>query len=172
MSVELRNPHSILETLRLRPEAIKQLVLPRGKKGGMAWDSIESLAKSQGIAMNAKPNREACAIIQPKEPLPLEDVLMNAEEKESSKRPRVWLALDCVQDVHNLGALFRTASFFNVRGILITQERTAPLSSTVYDIASGGVETVPFSIVKNLKNAIEVAKKMDLWVLGTSEHRG
>ena len=26
--------------------------------------------------------------------------------------------------------------------------------------------------MKNLKNAIEVAKKMDLWVLGTSEHRG
>jgi 23S rRNA (guanosine2251-2'-O)-methyltransferase len=57
-----------------------------------------------------------------------------------------------------------------VQGILMTQERSAPMSDTVYDVASGGVEEVPFTIQPNLQRGFEVAKEAGLWILGTSEH--
>lgn len=44
------------------------------------------------------------------------------------------------------------------------------MNSAVYDVASGGVEHVPFSFQPNLSRAITQAKEKGLWVMGTSEH--
>ena len=82
----------------------------------------------------------------------------------------MWLALDSLQDPQNVGAIFRAASFFGVRGIILTTERSAPMTATVYDVAAGGAEFVPFCQTINLQRAFEKAKENDLWTLGTSEH--
>jgi 23S rRNA (guanosine2251-2'-O)-methyltransferase len=86
------------------------------------------------------------------------------------RAPAVWLALDCLQDPHNVGAVFRTAAFFGIRGVVLTKDRSAPMSSTVYDVASGGVEQVPFVQTPNLAAALKAAKAAGVWVLGSSEH--
>ena len=39
----------------------------------------------------------------------------------------------------------------------MTADRAAPLSGVVYDVASGGVEHVPFSIQTNLSQSLEAA---------------
>ncbi len=93
----------------------------------------------------------------------------DADQKDGSKFG-LWLALDQLQDPHNVGAVFRTAAFFGVRGVIVTQDRSAPLNATVYDVASGGVDEIPFSTQTNLSRAITQAKKADIWVVGTSEH--
>ena len=82
----------------------------------------------------------------------------------------LWLALDAIQDPHNVGSIFRTAAFFGVRGVVMTADRAAPLSAVVYDVASGGVEAVPFAVETNLRRALEAAKAAGLWILGSSEH--
>jgi 23S rRNA (guanosine2251-2'-O)-methyltransferase len=82
----------------------------------------------------------------------------------------LWLGLDQLQDPHNVGAVFRSAAFFGVRGIVMTRDRSAPLTATAYDVSSGGIEHVPFSIQTNLSRTVEIAKEAGLWVLGTSEH--
>ena len=82
----------------------------------------------------------------------------------------MWLALDQIQDTHNIGAIFRTAAFFGVEGLLLTRDRSAPLNATVYDVACGGIETVPFVVQTNLSRALEQAKRAGVWVLGSSEH--
>ena len=92
------------------------------------------------------------------------------DETEQKRPPRLWLALDQLQDPHNVGAIFRTAAFFGVAGILLTRDRSAPLNGTVYDVASGALEFVPFSHPANLTHGIEIAKSAGLWVLGASEH--
>jgi 23S rRNA (guanosine2251-2'-O)-methyltransferase len=81
----------------------------------------------------------------------------------------IWLALDQVQDPQNLGAIFRLAGFFGVRGIVLTKDKSAPVNATVCDVATGGVEHVPFALVSNLTQALLQAKKADLWTLGTCE---
>ena len=97
-----------------------------------------------------------------------EELFRGAKDRASGKG--LWLALDSLTDPHNIGAIFRTASFFGVQGILLTQERSAPLSAAAYDVACGGIEHVPFAQPANLQRAFEVAKEAGLWILGTSEH--
>ncbi|MFO0917367.1 MAG: RNA methyltransferase [Planctomycetaceae bacterium] len=79
-------------------------------------------------------------------------------------------ALDCLQDPQNVGSIFRTAAFFGIRGVIVTRDRSAPLNGTVYDVASGGMELVPFAQPPNLARALEAAKSAGLWILGSSEH--
>jgi 23S rRNA (guanosine2251-2'-O)-methyltransferase len=106
------------------------------------------------------------ALIKPKSPGALELLFSGIDENTRG----VWLALDSLQDPQNIGAIFRSAAFFGIRGIILTTERSAPMTATVYDIASGGVEDIPHVPVINLQRAFEKAKDAGLWILGTSEH--
>jgi 23S rRNA (guanosine2251-2'-O)-methyltransferase len=108
------------------------------------------------------------ARVRESEGISLEALFSGARDRAEGKG--LWLALDSLQDPQNLGALFRAAAFFGVEGILLTQERSAPLTATVYDIACGGLESVPFTLQVNLQRAFEKAKAEGLWILGTSEH--
>lgn len=68
-----------------------------------------------------------------------------------------------------MGALFRLAGFFGVRGVVLTRDRSASINATVCDVATGGTEVVPFSVVANLAQAIDDARHHNLWILGTCE---
>ena len=53
------------------------------------------------------------------------------------------LALDGVQDPHNLGACWRSAGAAGAHGLIIPQRRSAPVNATVKKVASGASELVP-----------------------------
>ena len=105
-------------------------------------------------------------MIRPKNPVSLEKMFAGIDQDTRG----LWLALDCLQDPQNVGAIFRSAGFFGVKGIVMTTERSAPMTAVTYDISCGGVEVVPFVQVVNLKQALDHAKEAGLWILGTSEH--
>lgn len=186
MPVQVKNPHSVLAALLNRPKDVKAIAMsPTLAESDQVWGRVAKLAREHKIPMqSAKAVRPAEkgergdrgdgrvgiaeATIVEKQALSCEELFADAQEKKGGKG--LWLALDCLQDPHNVGAIFRAASFFGVQGILMTQERSAPLSSTVYDISCGGIETVPFASQVNLRQALESAKEAGLWILGTSEH--
>jgi 23S rRNA (guanosine2251-2'-O)-methyltransferase len=186
-SIRLKNPHSALAVLETRPEDFQQIVLPYANaSGGDAWDKVIQLAKQKRISIStaapkssqpARGSREVPsegransieAVVKERAPLSTEELFENAREKRGGHG--LWLALDSLQDPHNMGAIFRAAAFFGVEGIMITQERSVPLTGTVYDVASGGLEYVPFTMQINLQRGFEIAKDAGLWILGTSEH--
>jgi 23S rRNA (guanosine2251-2'-O)-methyltransferase len=173
----LRNPHSILAVFDTRPQDVFEVRLERGRPSDV-WQQVADRARQAGVTVHqaaggpTKPQRgegqrgggsEAAV----RERQGIEQEALFAVGGTSSG---LWLGLDQLQDPHNVGAVFRTAAFFGVRGIVLTRDRSAPLSATVYDVASGGIEHVPFSIQTNLSRTVEVAKQAGLWVLGTSEH--
>lgn len=104
--------------------------------------------------------------IAPPPPVDLTELIKDAPEKG------LWLALDCVQDPQNLGALFRTAAFFGVRGIILPKDRSAPITPTVIDVACGGVAHIPYAVVTNFSRALEECKEAGFWILGATEHQG
>lgn len=181
----LRNPHSVIAVLETRPKDVVEITLPAQSLSD-PWESVAKLARQAGVRINSggrsrspKSGRNhsesesprmgiAEAWIQEKAPVTAEELFLNAAQKKQGKG--LWLALDCLQDPHNVGAIFRVAAFFGVQGILLTQERSAPLTATVYDVASGGMEYVPFCLQTNLQRAFEIAKASGLWILGASEH--
>jgi len=158
---------------------VAEVRIPGGKPHG-AWERVVTEARRHGRTVRPTTEREergprrpqagggrsgAEAYVDEREPEALEALF-----ETDTSGPGLWLALDQVQDPHNVGAIFRTAAFFGVRGIVMTDVRAASLTSVVYDVASGGVEAVPFAIEKNLRRALEAAKRAGVWILGTSEH--
>lgn len=169
--LELRNPHSVIAALRARPGDVARLELP--PRGGAApWQQARELAAPLGIAIGAleergrSGGRERGPIgrVRERSPVSLDDLVAGAGDGG------LWLALDSVQDPQNVGAIFRTAAFFGVRGVLMARDRAASMSGTVYDVASGGVEVVPFSVETNLHRALRQARDAGVWLLGSSEH--
>ncbi len=185
MSLVLRNPHSVLAVLQTRPNDVVQLNVPP-QASNDAWEKVVQLARSKGVSVATSMQRSAKgpknsasvesqrfglaeAVIKERTPLSLEELFASLGKQPEGQKG-LWLALDSLQDPHNVGAVFRSAAFFGVQGVILTQERSAPLTGVVYDVASGGMESVPFAIQVNLQRAFEVAKKAGLWVLGSSEH--
>jgi 23S rRNA (guanosine2251-2'-O)-methyltransferase len=79
------------------------------------------------------------------------------------------LALDHIQDPHNLGACIRTAEAAGVDGISVSKNQTAPLTEVARKVASGAAETLPIYRVANLVRALDQLKKEGVWVLGSSD---
>lgn len=180
MSLTLKNPHSVLATLATRPQDVLEVRLPPHRPSE-AWSQVGDQARSAGVPVRTdigdtpggrfqkldkhERTSAASAIIREHVESPVETQWANLDSPFG-----VWLALDCLQDPHNVGAIFRSAAFFGIRGIILTKDRSAPLTSTTYDVASGGMEHVPFAQVSNLASALKSAKTAGLWILGSSEH--
>ena len=173
MPVYLKNPHSILAVLKKRPQDVFEIRLP-AKHGGGVWRTVRERAEEVGVrvffgrgeqgAVQQGRSRGGDAEAAVKEHPGCDLAALFADATG------LFLALDTVQDPQNLGAVFRTAAFFGVRGVVLSRDRSASMTSAAYDVASGGVEYVPFSVQTNLSRALDVAKDAGLWVLGTSEH--
>jgi 23S rRNA (guanosine2251-2'-O)-methyltransferase len=80
-----------------------------------------------------------------------------------------FLALDGVEDPHNLGALLRTADGAGVDGILLPERRSAPLTAVVAKSSAGASEYVRIARVTNLVRALERLKEENVWVVGLDE---
>jgi len=76
------------------------------------------------------------------------------------------LALDGVQDPHNLGACLRTADACGVLAVIVPKDRAAQLTPAVRKVAAGAAETTPLVVVTNLVRTLKVLKESGLWVIG------
>lgn len=181
MSLILKNPHSVLAALAARSHAVVSVTVTAARPAG-AWGDVVEAARGAGVPVKIGVDRPhggrrpagdkagrmggSEAVVKEKGPVSPQELFLNVDPNRSD----LWLALDQVQDPHNVGAIFRTAGFFGVKGLLLTRDRSAPMTAVVYDTASGGVEHVPFAQPSNLRSALDSAKEAGLWVLGSSEH--
>jgi 23S rRNA (guanosine2251-2'-O)-methyltransferase len=98
-------------------------------------------------------------------PLPpwSEDELLAA--LQSAAAP-LLLALDGVQDPHNLGACLRTADACGALALIVPKDRAAQLTPAVRKVAAGAAETTPVVSVTNLVRTLKLLKEAGLWVVG------
>jgi 23S rRNA (guanosine2251-2'-O)-methyltransferase len=95
------------------------------------------------------------------------DELFQISHKQ--KNP-IIIALDEINDPHNLGAIARTAECANVAGIVITERNSAPLSPAAFKTSAGALDYLPVAKTSSLIQAISEAKKNDFWVYGTDSN--
>jgi 23S rRNA (guanosine2251-2'-O)-methyltransferase len=77
------------------------------------------------------------------------------------------VALDQVQDPHNLGAVCRSAEAAGAAGVVIPERRSAAVSATVCKASAGAVEHLPVARVRNLADWLAAAKDTEgVWVYG------
>lgn len=120
-------------------------------------ERITTAAMHQGVALKRR--------IKPRLPAAdLEGLLKSVREF-----PPVILALDGVQDPHNLGACLRTADAAGVNGMVIPRDRAVQVNATVAKVASGAVEHVPVITVTNLARSLDTLREAGVWVYGAAE---
>ena len=76
--------------------------------------------------------------------------------------------LDGLEDVHNLGAIIRTAECAGVDGIIYKTHKAVKVNDTVAKIASGALEYMKVAEVTNLVNTIKELKKKGYWIVGSA----
>ena len=80
------------------------------------------------------------------------------------------ICLDQVTDVHNAGAILRTASFYGVDAVVVPDRKSFGLTPSFFRIASGAAEYVPLIGVSKLTKTITKLQDAGVLCLALSEH--
>jgi len=84
----------------------------------------------------------------------------------AGRQSPLLLALDGVQDPHNLGACLRTADACGALAVIVPRDRAARLTPAARKVAVGAAETTPVVSVTNLVRSLKLLKEAGLWIVG------
>lgn len=135
-------------TRRARQEGIPFFFVPREK-----LDSLAGGGRHQGVAAVA-PTREYATV---------EEML---ERASARKEAPLLLALNKVQDPHNLGSIIRSAEACGAHGVILPVRDSCHLTAAVGRAAAGADAYMAVAKVNNLVNALKDLKNKGLWIIG------
>ncbi|MBC8259308.1 MAG: 23S rRNA (guanosine(2251)-2'-O)-methyltransferase RlmB [SAR324 cluster bacterium] len=76
------------------------------------------------------------------------------------------IALDQIEDPHNLGAIIRSCGFFGVSAVVVPRDHSSSLTPVVSKASAGVAEWFPVVSVPNLARFLQEQKKNGYWVIG------
>ena len=97
--------------------------------------------------------------------LEIEDLV---DRSRSVKGCGLLIASDHITDEGNLGALIRTAVFFNAQGLIIPKDRSAQVTHTVMKRSAGTYLNIAIARVVNLSRALDILADSGYWIIGTA----
>ena len=77
------------------------------------------------------------------------------------------LILDNLEDPRNLGACLRSADAVGVTAVIMTKNKSAPITAVTRKTAAGAVDELEIYQVSNLARAMETIKAAGIWIYGT-----
>ena len=171
--------HPVEEALRAGARQIDHISVAREREARRdpRLERILEAARAAGVRISTEPRDQltrlartdahqgVLAVVRERQFLTIEDLLAPKPDGQHS----FFLALDGVEDPHNLGALLRSADGAGIDGILLPERRTAPLSATVAKSSAGASEHVRIAKVVNLTRALEAMKQRHIWIVGLDE---
>jgi 23S rRNA (guanosine2251-2'-O)-methyltransferase len=172
--------HAVEEALRSGNRKVEYISISRERahgSGDARLDQLLNLARQRKINVKMEPrdsltrlaqsdqHQGAVAVVRPLRTHTVEDLLAT----RASGRPLFLLALDGIEDPHNMGALLRTADGAGATGVIVPERRSAPLNATVAKASAGASEHVRIAKVPNLNRALETLKAANVWILGLDE---
>lgn len=87
----------------------------------------------------------------------------------NKKNPRLVM-LDHLEDPHNFGAIIRTCEALGIDAIIIPNDRSVSINSTVVKTSAGAIYNIPIIRVSNLCSSINKLKENGYWIIGTDMH--
>jgi len=94
--------------------------------------------------------------------------LKNLQKISSVKNP-IIVALDQIEDPHNLGAIIRTCGFYKVSALVVTRDHTSELTPIVSKASAGVLEWFPVFAIPNLSRFLHEQKSKGFWIVGLDE---
>lgn len=170
MSEWIWGRHPVLEALRAG--TVVGVVIARGRAPSTIVRDIRALAAERGVPVHdvtaAEVDRVApgqntqgvAAEIEAPHLVTVSDLL------DAAGPSPLLVALDQVQDPHNLGALLRTADAAGASGVILPQRRSAPLSGVVAKTSAGAMSHLRIAEAPNLVRALDELRRRGIWAVG------
>lgn len=166
----------VTEALMANPRSLSEVRMQRGKAGPKYQEIIDRARDSNiklrfvdgerlGVPSHSK-HQGVVARQTEAQLLHLDELLEELAITEQNPLPKV-LAIDSVQDPRNLGAIFRSALAAGFTSVIMTRERTVPLTGTVARTSAGAISHLRICQVTNLAETLKVMQKNQFWVFGT-----
>lgn len=140
--------------------------------GGQRIQEIVDLCRKRGVPLRF----EARQVLDRQAPGAVHQgvVALGAPERYATlgdviATARMIVALDGVEDPHNLGAVIRTVNAVGADAVLIPERRAAGLTETVAKAAAGALAHVPVARAGNLARAIDELREAGFWIYGLDE---
>src|SRR5271154_3676849 len=168
--------HPVEEAIRSGSRQLDHVIVARERRDDRLERLIE-LCQTAGVRVSLESRDQltrlartdahqgVLAVVRERRFLGIEDLLVPKEPGQY----RFFLALDGIEDPHNLGALLRTADGAGADGVILPERRSAPVTATVAKTSAGASEHVRIARVTNLVRALEQMKQRHVWVLGLDE---
>ena len=169
-----RNPAR--ETLRACRRHIHKVIFADNVGNSPIIAEISSLAKKLNIPIQTTSRRKLDEIGQEHQGVALEvgrypfvaveDILRRAAKLE---RPPFIVALDHLEDPHNLGAILRTVEAVGAHGVLLPKQRSVSVTPAVVKASAGAAEHIWIAQIPNLVRALQDLKGANVWVVGVED---
>lgn len=172
--------HPIAEILKVRPRDLQRLFISANVKGDRLSDLVR-LAERNGVPVvtvqksgledlvGDVPHQGIVGAVLAFSYVSLEDLLAHA--KAQNEAP-LLVALDQVQDPHNLGSLVRSAYALGAHGLFMPKDNASDVTPTAVKSSAGATAHLPMARVTNLRRALEELKEAGLWVVGAAAEEG
>ncbi len=165
--------HAVDEVLRARPATVKEVLIEHERRDPALGEAARR-AKAAGVRMRYVLRRELdrlsagvshqglAARIDLSAHRGLEDFLSGLAEKNDA----VLLALDEIQDPHNLGAIARSALNLGAAGLIVPERRTSSAGAAAMRASAGALGKIERIEVTNLSRALEACRGKGFWIYG------
>jgi 23S rRNA (guanosine2251-2'-O)-methyltransferase len=163
--------HACEEVLKVRPKQIREAWIRSDYQSSQNLREIADSLQHHRVAIKPQAVGQLDTLGSGHQGVALAVMQTPELDWKSLESPgkKIILALDGIEDPHNLGAMLRTAWLTGVAGLIILEDRAVDLTPTVCKIASGGAEHIPVDKHVNLASALEELKKLGFWIYGLSE---
>lgn len=167
--------HSVWETIQNKPKTISDILVLKGKSGPRIQQIIDEARKhgvrlrfveSAHLGVAKKMHHQGVVARLASIPLlSVDEILTATDATNDSKHARI-LVLDSIQDPRNLGSILRSALGAGFQHVIMSRERSAPLSGTVTKTSAGAISHLQISRVGNIAQTLDRVKKKGFWTYG------
>ncbi|PKQ64622.1 23S rRNA (guanosine(2251)-2'-O)-methyltransferase RlmB [Raineya orbicola] len=167
---------AIIEALRAGKEIDKLLIQQDLGKSVLMGELLE-LAKIHQIPtqrvpifklnkITAKNHQGAIAFLSQIDYVSFENILQSTFEKGETP---LFLLLDSITDVRNLGAIARSAEGLGVHCLIVPEKNSAQINSDAIKTSAGALHHLPVARVKSLLQAVKYLQEAGLQVVACTE---
>jgi 23S rRNA (guanosine2251-2'-O)-methyltransferase len=154
--------------------SLSEIYVQRGK-GGRRLQEIIDLARENSVRLRfVEPNRmgvpTSCrhqgVVARRAETVFLSFAELLGKFAEANDSNCKLLILDSIQDPRNLGSILRSALAAGFRYVILTRERSAPVSGTVARTSAGALAHLHLCQVVNLAETLKELTQHGFWIYG------
>lgn len=168
---------NVFETLRENPQEILELYIQNGAKDRRIENILSSLPNIRIKTLSKKEmdklteqsvHQGIAARVKDITTFSLDELIEKAQEKENqTNKEALLIALDEIQDPHNVGAILRSADAAGASGVILCRHKGAGLTPAAVKTSAGAAYSVPVASVSSLSQALKKLKENGYWVAGS-----